>query len=184
MICSLIYRLARGGMAGSIRGHTLAPYDVTVARLCWGGTVQKLASVKILAVFCTPEFSLRNFIAHFCNSSIKVKNDTSAFVTLSKLGGMPTIQYPVKYGVKYPRFSFTAATAMSTWSKSLLNIEVHTWLYFLTLRHLPYTLHHATNKIARIVAKRKSSITNFIIFLLSTSTAIWMHSFLNKSFLR
>ena len=25
MICSLIYRLARGGMAGSIRGHTLAP---------------------------------------------------------------------------------------------------------------------------------------------------------------
>ena len=128
-------------------------------------------------------FLLRNLIAHFCKPSTKRKNDSSASVTLSVLVSMPTIKYAVKYyGVKYPRFSFSTAAAMSTWSMSLLNIDVLTRLYFTTLRHLPYTSHRATNLIAQIVTKRKSFITNFKIFLLCTLSAIWMHSFLNWSF--
>ncbi len=57
--------------------------------------------------------------------------------------------------------------SMSTWSMPLLNIEVHAWLCFKILRHLPYNLYHASYLFARIIAKRESSIftTNLQIFL-------------------
>ncbi len=49
------------------------------------------------------------------------------------------------------KFAFRAATAKSTWSKPILNIEVRSRRNFLILRHLPYVSYkklHATNLIA------------------------------------
>ncbi len=131
-------------------------------------------------------FLLRNLIASFVSRQPKEKNDSSASVTLSVVFSMLTIKYAVKYGVKYTRFFILHGCSNA--NMVYVTFEhwcVQKWLYFLILRHLPYTSHHATtNLIAHIVAKRKSFMKNFKIFLLCILSAIWMHFFLNWSFLQ
>ena len=156
-------------------------YGVTVACLCWRGTVQKMAQVKMLDIFRASEFFLRNLIAHFCIVWTKGKKDSSASVALTVLVGRPGRQYTVKGGVKYPRFSLWAATTKLTWSESILIIEMRWWLNFLILRHLPYKIHHATNLIAITVASSQSFVTKLKSFMVSRSTTIWICSIMNRS---
>jgi hypothetical protein len=71
-------------------------YGVPEACLCRGYTVQKMAREKILYVFCTPRFLLRNAIAYVCNLSTKQKNVSIASVTQSVLVGRPKMQVTVE----------------------------------------------------------------------------------------